>query len=125
MRQTAVSGGQGAASAAPIGPVGSPFVKKIEAVFHPDRFPAVKERLAELGAVDGLTVCEVRGAALSSHRLKIELIVGDRQARRVVDALLLQAQPGDDGHLTVMDIAETLPLNAGRPAKASSATAQP
>src|SRR5881296_1165402 len=85
---------------------------KLEAIFQPSRFDAVKEALREIG-VDGMTVSEVRGhGRQKGHtevyrgreytvdllpKIKIEMILPDKIVQSVVDTILRTAKTGKIG----------------------------
>src|SRR5256712_10086887 len=85
---------------------------KLEAIFQPSRFDAVKEALREIG-VDGMTVIEVRGhGRQKGHtevyrgreytvdllpKIKIEMILPDKIVQSVVDTILRTAKTGKIG----------------------------
>src|SRR3989475_4097177 len=85
---------------------------KLEAIFQPSRFDAVKEALREIG-VDGMTVSEVRGhGRQKGHtemyrgreysvdllpKIKIESVMDDNQVDAAVDAILQAAATGKIG----------------------------
>lgn len=100
-------------------------MKKIEAIIRPTRFEAVKAALSELG-IRGITVTSVHGEVLGTSRtftyrsheycigltskLKVELVVGAREAGDVVQAVLDAARTGeiDDGHVFVYEVGEAI-----------------
>jgi len=87
-------------------------MKKIEAIIQPSRFESVKEALREIG-VEGITVTEVRGhGRQKGHtevyrgreysvdllpKVKLELVVPDAQAAKVVETILQTAKTGKIG----------------------------
>ncbi|MFZ0944917.1 MAG: P-II family nitrogen regulator, partial [Syntrophobacteraceae bacterium] len=98
-------------------------MKKIEAVIKPFRLDDVKERLSGLG-IKGMTVSEVKGFGRQrGHtevyrgaeyvvdvlpKIKIEVIVPDRQLSEVVAAIRESAQTGKigDGKIFVIPVEE-------------------
>jgi nitrogen regulatory protein PII len=102
-------------------------MKKVEAVILPSYLDAVLAGLERSGIRSGLTLTEVKrrddaSRSLSAEQrsaetlqagVKLELLVGDRQARKAVDVILRHAQlmPGqDDGHIVVLDVDQTLQI---------------
>jgi nitrogen regulatory protein PII len=100
-------------------------MKKIEAIIRPFKLDEVKEALTELG-IKGLTITEVRGYGRqkghtetyrgSEYRiefvpkLKIEIVVEDRLAEEVIDAVLRTAKTGQigDGKIFVSHIEDVI-----------------
>lgn len=87
-------------------------MKKIEAIIQPFKLEAVKEILAELG-IQGMTVSEVKGFGRQRGRseiyrgreftvdflpkVKIEIVVADRDVDRVVKTISSAARTGKIG----------------------------
>ena len=87
-------------------------MKKIEAIIRPERLQEVQDSLDELG-VSGLTVTEVVGCGRQKGyteqyrgsranisllpKIKVESVVPDDVADRVIDAVVAAAQTGDIG----------------------------
>jgi len=108
----------------------TPKVKKIEAIIKPFKLDEVKEALHEIG-VSGITVTEARGfGRQKGHtelyrgaeyvvdflpKVKLEVVVPDDQAERVVEAVAAAAQTGriGDGKIFVSDIASALRIRTG------------
>ncbi|HKM90855.1 MAG TPA: P-II family nitrogen regulator [Candidatus Acidoferrales bacterium] len=98
---------------------------KIEAIIQTSRFEAVKEALKEAG-IEGMTVTDVRGhGRQKGHtevyrgreysmdllpRTKVELVVADRLAETVVEAILKSARTGKigDGKIFLTKIDEAI-----------------
>jgi nitrogen regulatory protein PII len=109
-------------------------MKKIEAVIKPFRLEEVKEGLSSLG-VKGMTVNEVKGfGRQKGHseiyrgaeytvdfvaKVKIEIVVDDDMADKVVDVILEQAKTGQigDGKVFVMPIEEVYRIRTGETGK--------
>ncbi len=105
-------------------------MKKIEAVIKPFKLDEVKEALQELG-VQGMTVLEAKGyGRQKGHtelyrgaeyvidflpKIKIEVVVGDDQADRAVEAIVTAARTGKigDGKIFISDIAEVVRIRTG------------
>ena len=105
-------------------------MKKIEAVIKPFRLDDVKERLSGLG-IKGMTVSEVKGFGRQrGHtevyrgaeyvvdvlpKIKIEVIVPDRQLSEVVAAIRESAQTGKigDGKIFVIPVEECIRIRNG------------
>ena len=100
-------------------------MQKIEAIIQPSRLEAVKEALIEIG-VDGMTILEARGhGRQKGHtefyrgreytvdllpKVKLELVVHDEAAEKVIQAILTTARTGHigDGKIFVSRIDEAI-----------------
>jgi len=100
-------------------------MKKIEAIIRPFKLEDVKEALLEEG-IRGLTVTEVRGyGRQKGHKetyrgaeyeiefvpkLKIEVVVDDDIAEKVIDAILKTAKTGQvgDGKIFISSIEDAI-----------------
>jgi nitrogen regulatory protein P-II 1 len=100
-------------------------MQKIEAIIQPSRLEAVKEALIEIG-VEGMTVLEARGhGRQKGHtefyrgreytvdllpKVKVELVVHDEAAEKVIQAILTTARTGHigDGKIFVSRIDEAI-----------------
>ena len=100
-------------------------MKKIEAIIRPFKLDEVKEALVEEG-IRGLTISEVRGDGRqkghtetyrgSEYRIefipkiKIEIVVEDNQAEKVVEAILKTAKTGQvgDGKIFIYDVKDVI-----------------
>lgn len=107
-------------------------MKKVEAIFRPERLGIVQEALEGAG-FSGFTIADVRGHGTSpetrgeyrgqtyelsvSHKLRIEIIVENNEVKGVVEAIIKGARTGKvgDGLLTVSDISEVYQIRAGFP----------
>ncbi|HEY6907278.1 MAG TPA: P-II family nitrogen regulator [Ignavibacteriaceae bacterium] len=100
-------------------------MKKIEAIIRPFKLDEVKEALIEEG-VRGLTITEVRGYGRqkghtetyrgSEYRIefipkiKIEVIVEQEKAEKVIEAILRTAKTGQvgDGKIFIYDVQDVI-----------------
>jgi nitrogen regulatory protein P-II 1 len=100
-------------------------MQKIEAIIQPSRLDAVKEALIEIG-VEGMTVLEARGhGRQKGHtefyrgreytvdllpKVKLELVVHDEAAEKVINAIVTTARTGHigDGKIFVSRIDEAI-----------------
>jgi nitrogen regulatory protein P-II 1 len=100
-------------------------MQKVEAIIQPSRLDAVKEALIEIG-VDGMTILEARGhGRQKGHtefyrgreytvdllpKVKLELVVHDEAAEKVIQAILTAARTGHigDGKIFVSRIDEAI-----------------
>jgi nitrogen regulatory protein P-II 1 len=100
-------------------------MQKIEAIIQPSRLDAVKEALIEIG-VEGMTILEARGhGRQKGHtefyrgreytvdllpKVKIELVVHDETAEKVINAIVTTARTGHigDGKIFVSRIDEAI-----------------
>lgn len=105
-------------------------MKKIEAVIQPSRFESVKEALKEIG-VEGITVSEVRGhGRQKGHtevyrgreysvdllpKVKLELVVPEAQAAKVIDTIMSAAKTGKigDGKIFVYAVEDAIRIRNG------------
>ena len=105
-------------------------MKKIEAVIKPFKLDDVKEALNELGVV-GMTVTEVRGfGRQKGHtelyrgseytidflpKVKVEVVVPDNVAEKVVSVICKSARTGSigDGKVFVLPIGEAIRIRTG------------
>jgi nitrogen regulatory protein P-II 1 len=109
---------------------GTISVKKIEAIIKPFKLDEVKEALHEVG-VSGITVTEAKGfGRQKGHtelyrgaeyvvdflpKVKLEVIVEDGMAERVVEAIAAAAQTGriGDGKIFVIPVETALRIRTG------------
>lgn len=100
-------------------------MRKIEAIIRPFKLDEVKEALLEEG-IRGLTISEVRGyGRQKGHKetyrgseyqiefvpkIKIEVVVQESKAERVVDAILRTAKTGQvgDGKIFISDVRDVI-----------------
>lgn len=105
-------------------------MKKIEAIIKPFKLDEVKEALHEIG-VSGITVTEAKGfGRQKGHtelyrgaeyvvdflpKVKLEVVVSDAEADRVVEAVAAAAQTGriGDGKIFVSPISSALRIRTG------------
>ena len=105
-------------------------MKKIEAVIKPFKLDEVREALSDIG-VTGLTVTEVKGfGRQKGHtelyrgaeyvvdflpKVKLEVVVSDTIAERVVEAIAAAAQTGriGDGKIFVSPIETAVRIRTG------------
>ncbi len=105
-------------------------MKKVEAVFRPDRLEAVSASLESQG-YSGFTIIDVRGHGQSpekkgewrgqtyelhvTHKLLVEIIVEDAEVDAVVAAIIAGAQTGQvgDGLISVTDLSAVFSIRTG------------
>jgi nitrogen regulatory protein PII len=105
-------------------------VKKIEAIIKPFKLEEVKDALTEIG-VHGLTVSEVKGfGRQKGHaelyrgaeyvvdfipKVKIEVVVPDSMAEKVVETIMNTARTGriGDGKIFVIPVEEAVRIRTG------------
>ena len=105
-------------------------MKKIEAVIKPFKLDEVKEALTDLG-VSGITVTEAKGfGRQKGHtelyrgaeyvvdflpKVKLEVVVEDGLAERVVEAIAAAARTGriGDGKIFVSDVVDVMRIRTG------------
>jgi nitrogen regulatory protein P-II 1 len=101
------------------------LMMKIEAIIQPSRFESVKDALREIG-IEGMTVTEVRGhGRQKGHtevyrgreytvdllpKIKLEMVLPDALANRVVDTILKTAKTGKigDGKIFLSRVEEAI-----------------
>ena len=109
---------------------GDEYVKKIEAIIKPFKLDEVKEALHDVG-VSGITVTEAKGfGRQKGHtelyrgaeyvvdflpKVKLEVVVDDDLAPRVVEAIAAAAQTGriGDGKIFVIPVETALRIRTG------------
>ena len=105
-------------------------MKKIEAIIKPFKLDDVKEALNEIG-IQGMTIVEVKGyGRQKGHKeiyrgaeyvvdfipkIKIEVVVGDDIADKVVETIKQSANTGKigDGKIFVMPVEEAVRVRTG------------
>jgi len=105
-------------------------VKKIEAIIKPFKIDDAKQALAEIG-IQGMTVTEVKGfGRQKGHtelyrgaeyvvdflpKIKLEIVVRDEDAERVVEALCAATQTGKigDGKIFVIPLGDATRIRTG------------
>ena len=105
-------------------------MKKIEAIFKPFKIDDAKQALAEIG-IQGMTVTEVKGfGRQKGHtelyrgaeyvvdflpKIKVEIVVGDDMADKVVEAVSGAANTGriGDGKIFVQAVDEVIRIRTG------------
>lgn len=105
-------------------------MKKIEAFIKPFKLDEIKDALTEVGVV-GMSVGEYRGFGRQrGHsefyrgseyhvdflpKLKLEVVVGDDEVDRAIEAILAAAQTGEvgDGKVFVSTIEEAIRIRTG------------
>lgn len=105
-------------------------MKRIEAIFRPDRLPLVKQALEDIGHA-GITVIEVRGHGVQKGVLQqwrgqeyaidllpktmVIVVVQDEAAEDTMEAIASAAQTGaiGDGKIFVTDVAQVMRIRTG------------
>ena len=105
-------------------------MKRIEAVIKPFKLDDVREALSEVGA-SGMTVTEVKGfGRQKGHtelyrgaeyvvdflpKIRLELVVGDDQVDRCVDAIVQAANTGKigDGKIFITPVEKVIRIRTG------------
>jgi nitrogen regulatory protein P-II 1 len=105
-------------------------MKKIEAIIKPFKLDEVKDKLNEIG-IHGITVSEVKGfGRQKGHtelyrgaeyvvdflpKVKLEIVVPDNMAEKVVDTLMKSAQTGriGDGKIFVSRLEDAIRIRTG------------
>ena len=109
-------------------------MRKVEAIIKPFKLDEVKEALNEIG-IQGITVSEVKGfGRQKGHtelyrgaeyvvdfipKIKMEIIVSDEIAAKVVEAIANAAKTGriGDGKIFVTAVDEVVRIRTGEPAR--------
>jgi nitrogen regulatory protein P-II 1 len=105
-------------------------MRKIEAIIRPEKLEDVKRALEEIGCI-GMTVYEVRGRGSQGGierqwrgrtykvdllpKIKINIVVKERQVKRVVDAIVESAKTGDigDGKIFIYPVEHVIRVRTG------------
>ncbi|HEX3366973.1 P-II family nitrogen regulator [Phenylobacterium sp.] len=105
-------------------------MKKIEAIIKPFKLDEVKEALQEMG-VQGMTVIEAKGYGRQKGqtelyrgaeyvvdflpKIKIEVVIGDDQLARALEAISTSARTGriGDGKIFVSEILDVMRIRTG------------
>ena len=105
-------------------------MKKIEAIIRHFKLEDVKNALSEAG-ITGMTITEVRGfGRQKGHtetyrgteyavdfvpKVKVEVVVDDGAAQKVIDTIMRSAQTGQigDGKIFVSELADTIRIRTG------------
>lgn len=105
-------------------------MKKIEAIIRHFKLEEVKDALTEAG-ISGMTVSEVKGfGRQKGHKeqyrgaeytvdfvpkVKIEIVVGDDDSQKAVDAILATARTGQigDGKIFISELTEAVRIRTG------------
>lgn len=103
---------------------------KIEAIFRPSRFEAVKDALAKVG-ISGMTVTEVKGCgkqkgAVEHYRgseyeivlhpkVKIEIVTLEENTEKIITAIQYAARTGEigDGKIFIYQMSEAIQVRTG------------
>lgn len=111
-------------------------MKKIEAVVRPFRIDDIREALAEIG-VKGMTLTEVKGyGRQKGHtelyrgseyqidflpKIKLEVVVSDKAADKVVDTIIKAAKTGQvgDGKIFIYDVQDAVRVRTGESGEAA------
>lgn len=111
-------------------------MKKIEAIIRPFRIDDVREALAEIG-VKGMTLTEVKGyGRQKGHtelyrgseyqidflpKIKLEVVVADGNADRVVDTIIKAAKTGQvgDGKIFISHVDDAVRVRTGESGEAA------
>src|SRR6187455_2887031 len=105
-------------------------MKKVEAIVRHFKLEDIKNALAERG-VHGMTICEVRGfGRQKGHKemyrgteytvdfvpkIRLEVVVSDGNAQRVIDTIMRTAQTGQigDGKIFVQALRDVIRIRTG------------
>ncbi len=100
-------------------------MKKIEAIVRPHKMEDVREALHEMG-VNGMTITEVKGIGRQKGhtetyrgseyeinfvpKIKLEVVVPDEQAQKVISVVIRTAKTGEigDGKIFLLPIEEAI-----------------
>jgi len=106
-------------------------VKEIKAIIQPFMLEPVIDALRELGGLPGVTVSEVQGFAKHrppdaegrppedpigyAKKVKLEIVVADEDAERVVEVIAAKAHTGraGDGKIFVLPVDEVVRIRTG------------
>jgi nitrogen regulatory protein P-II 1 len=111
-------------------------MKKIEAIIRPFRIDDVREALGDIG-VKGMTLTEVKGyGRQKGHtelyrgseyqidflpKIKLEVVVTDKLADKVVDTIVKAAKTGEvgDGKIFISDVEDAVRVRTGESGEAA------
>lgn len=106
-------------------------MKKIEAIIKPFKLDDIKDALNDIG-IQGMTITEVKGfGRQKGHtelyrgseyvvdlvpKVKIEVVVPDDEADKVIDVVLKTGRTGKigDGKIFIIDIQEAIRIRTGQ-----------
>ncbi len=109
-------------------------MKKIEAIIKPFKLDEVREALEDIG-IQGLTIIEVKGCGRQKGhtelyrgaeyivdflpKVKIETVVDDDMAEKVIEAIVRTADTGriGDGKIFVFDVEDAIRVRTGEHGK--------
>lgn len=104
-------------------------MKQIKAILRPHMLDAVVDAVEQLPAAPGLTVSRVQGfghraeggPAQMTERVKLEIVVPDEDADRVVALIEERARTGrtGDGKIFVTDLSEAIRIRTGERGRAA------
>lgn len=104
-------------------------MKEIKAYLRPHMLDAVVDALEARSEMPGVTVVEVRGfghvegdgPVELTERVKLEIVVPDAMADRVVDTIVEEARTGSagDGNVFVSDVADAVRIRTGERGEAA------
>jgi nitrogen regulatory protein PII len=104
---------------------------KIEAIFRPSRFEAVKDALNKIG-IEGVTVSEVKGCGkqkgIIEHyrgseyqivfhpKVKFEIVTSNEKAEQTIEAIREAACTGEigDGKIFIYEVADAVRVRTGQ-----------
>jgi nitrogen regulatory protein P-II 1 len=104
---------------------------KIEAIFRPSRFEAVKTALAKVG-IKGMSVSEIKGCGkqkgavehyrgseyeiLLHPKVKIEIVTLNENMDKIIEAIQYGARTGEtgDGKIFISEIIEAVQVRTGQ-----------
>jgi len=97
-------------------------MKKVEAIIRGNDFDRVKNALKQIGIVP-LTVCPVQGRGVQGGvppydllpKIKIEVVVKDKDLERVIDVITRNARSGTpgDGKIFVIPVEDAIRIRTG------------
>ena len=108
-------------------------MKMIIAIVKPERFPDVKNALADSG-IKGMTVTEVKGFGKQGghkeifrgteykidllHKIKIEICIEDSEVKNIINIISKSAKTGGtgeigDGKIFVIDVEKSVTIRTG------------
>ncbi len=111
-------------------------MKRIEAIVRPERFPAVKSALEEIG-YGGMTIAEVKGHGIQKGiveqwrgrqyrvdflpKLWLLMVVDDEHAEKVIQAVCENAATGEvgDGKIFVSTVDDVIRVRTGERGEAA------
>jgi len=111
-------------------------MKLITAIIRPEKFADVKAELDKIG-INGITISEVKGHGVQGGykqqwrgveytvdllpKVKLELVVSDKDAQKVINTIAKAAKTGaiGDGKIFIVDVVDAMRVRTGETGEAA------